>query len=309
MKKRAPAEATPSQVGIWRVRASPMHAVVDLFGDTWVLQILRQISTGEQRFDALVEALGLPRSTLSSRLKLLIAEKVLTSRYALTPRGAEVMGAVFMLDGWNARSGVGAAPAQRPLHVCGEALELQLGCAHCREEVTPRTTRVLDLPGSQAPRRKGLPRYRRRRHVEVKMLTAQDCFGDRWVTLVLGAMFFGVNRFSELVEALEIAPNILSARLQLLQHNRIIEWRTPIEGQSGHYALTAKGRDLFPIVLALLAWGERWLTPAWQRAAGYGLLHRPCADWLQAVVRCAACDADFHLADVRWTPIAHRRAS
>ena len=299
----------PSDPGIWRVRASPMHAVIDRLGDSWLLQILRQIAAGEQRFDALVDALGLPRSTLSARLKLLQREHLLTARYALTERGADVMGAVLMMDGWNARSAVGSPRLQVPIHRCGEPLELRLACASCDGEVSGKTMRVLDLPGSKAPRKRALPRYRRRRHDEVKTLTAQDCFGDRWVALVLGSMFFGLNRFSDLVEALEIAPNVLSARLQLLQHNRIVEWRGATETGAEHYALTAKGRDLLPVVLGLLAWGERWLTPGWETGAGYGLLHRPCASWLRAVVRCAGCDADFQLADVRWAPAAHRRAS
>lgn len=304
MKDRLSLSVTlsPGGEGIWRVRSSPMHAVIDLLGDPYALRILRQIATGEQRFDKLIDALDLPRSTLSSRLKWLVTDKILTSKYGLTTRGQDVIGAVLMLDHWNAQYGVGPKETMVAVHSCGSPLEIALGCSTCDADVNLRTTRVLDLPGFNVRPRK-LPAYRRRRHDEVKTLSAQHCFGDRWVALVLGAMFFGIKRFSDFTEALDIAPNVLSSRLQLLEQNRIIE------RHHTDYVLSPKGRDLFPLVLALLSWGERWLKPNWEKSAGYGQLHRPCGDWLRAQTRCASCNAPFSLHDVRWIPSAARRAS
>ncbi len=291
-----------SESGVWRVRVSPMLPVIDLLGDSYALRILRHIATGERRFDALVEAIDLPRSTLSSRLKHLTAHHILTASYQLTARGRDAIGAVLMLDQWNATHQVGGPVHLRPEHRCGAPLELVLGCASCAEPVRGPAVKVLDLPGV-VHRPNALPPYRRRRHDEVEGLSAHDCFGDRWVALLLGALFLGLRRFSEIAEALEIAANVLSTRLAILQKNHIIELHQPDDAGRGHYALTPKGRELFPLALAFQAWGERWLTPGWEARAGYGLLHRPCSSWLRSTLTCASCHRPFSLDDVSWNAV------
>lgn len=292
--------APVTESGVWRVKGSPMLGVIDLLGDSYALRILRHIATGERRFDALVEAIDLPRSTLSSRLKHLTSNQILTSSYELTERGRDTIGAVLMLDQWNAAHQVGRPVHLRAVHRCDAPLELLLSCATCAEPARGPTVKVLDLPGMETQRPTTLPPYRRRRHDEVEVLSAHDCFGDRWVALVLGALFLGLRRFSEIADALEIAANVLSARLAILQRNHIIELLQPDSSGRGHYALTHKGRELYPLAMALQSWGERWLTPHWQLHAGYGLLHRPCSSWLRSTLVCTSCRQLFSLDDVRW---------
>ncbi|GAA0584088.1 helix-turn-helix domain-containing protein [Paractinoplanes ferrugineus] len=84
-----------------------------------------------------------------------------------------------------------------------------------------------------------------------------EIVGERWSLLIVrNAMFAGMTRFTEFQRSLGIAPNILTKRLTEFVEAGLFEQRPgPV------YALTAKGRELQPIILALTAWGDRWAAP------------------------------------------------
>lgn len=82
--------------------------------------------------------------------------------------------------------------------------------------------------------------------------------GDWWTLLIVREAFFGTRRFGEFQSHLGIAPNVLSARLHgLVQHGILRAMAESENGRVLDYRLTDKGRDLFPIVIALLQWGDR----------------------------------------------------
>lgn len=82
--------------------------------------------------------------------------------------------------------------------------------------------------------------------------------GDWWTLLIVREALSGTRRFGEFQSRLGIAPNVLTARLQALVQNGILQAVTESEnGRVLDYRLTDKGRDLFPIVVALLQWGDR----------------------------------------------------
>jgi DNA-binding HxlR family transcriptional regulator len=87
-----------------------------------------------------------------------------------------------------------------------------------------------------------------------------DLIGEGWTILILREAFFGSRRFEDFQKHLGIARNILTTRLHKLCDSGILE-RTPIkEGAKRHeYKLTPMGRDLYPIMIALTQWGDRWL--------------------------------------------------
>jgi DNA-binding HxlR family transcriptional regulator len=88
--------------------------------------------------------------------------------------------------------------------------------------------------------------------------------GERWAILILREAFYGCTRFEEFERNLGIAPNILAARLRGLVADGVLD-KMPLEESDGRrhaYCLTAKGRDVFPIYLALKRWGDRWAAPA-----------------------------------------------
>jgi DNA-binding HxlR family transcriptional regulator len=80
--------------------------------------------------------------------------------------------------------------------------------------------------------------------------------GERWAMLVLREAFYGATRFDAFERNLGIAPNILAARLRELTAHGLLE-----KHPDGAYRLTEKGRDAFPVFLALKRWGEAWMGP------------------------------------------------
>lgn len=84
---------------------------------------------------------------------------------------------------------------------------------------------------------------------------AMAVLGERWTILVLREAFAGTTRFDAFERNLGIAPNILSARLAALVGHGVLE-RVP-EGGRHAYRLTPRGRDAFPLYLAIRDWGAR----------------------------------------------------
>ena len=95
--------------------------------------------------------------------------------------------------------------------------------------------------------------------------------GERWALLVLRDLFLGRRRFDEIQDSLGVATNVLSQRLATLIEEGIVERRRYSEHpERFEYRLTEKGRDLQPVLLALLAWGDRYTAGAtgrrWRRS-------------------------------------------
>lgn len=88
---------------------------------------------------------------------------------------------------------------------------------------------------------------------------AMAILGERWTILILREAFAGTTRFDGFERNLGIAPNILSARLAALVEHGLLE-RVPAEGGRHAYALTPRGRDAFPLYLAIRDWGARHLS-------------------------------------------------
>ena len=87
---------------------------------------------------------------------------------------------------------------------------------------------------------------------------ALQVVGDPWTLLILRDAFFGVRRFDDWQARLGVARNVLASRLKSLVEAGVLETRL----YSAHpprkdYVLTAKGRDLMPVIVALKAWGDR----------------------------------------------------
>lgn len=92
---------------------------------------------------------------------------------------------------------------------------------------------------------------------------ALEVLGDRWTLLLIREVVFGTRRFDEFASHLGIARNVLAARLHALIGAGILV-QAPVRDDALRmaYHLTEKGRDLLPVLIALLQWGDRWLqTP------------------------------------------------
>ncbi len=83
--------------------------------------------------------------------------------------------------------------------------------------------------------------------------------GDRWTLLIIRDLLRGMSRYSEFAGGPEGVPtNILAERLQRLEDAGVIS-RTPYQSNPPRYAyaLTAKGRDLAPVLATVGGWGLR----------------------------------------------------
>src|SRR6202022_333838 len=87
-----------------------------------------------------------------------------------------------------------------------------------------------------------------------------DTIGEWGSLLIVRDALSGIRRFSDFQKSLGLAKNILSARLRKLVACGIMD-RGPASGGSAYreYALTQKGRELFPVIVALRQWGESYL--------------------------------------------------
>lgn len=90
-----------------------------------------------------------------------------------------------------------------------------------------------------------------------------DLIGDRWSLLIIREAFFGTHRFGDFQKHLGVSRNVLTDRLARLVRAGVLE-QQPLHRQTvrNGYRLGAAGRDLVPVLIALLQWGDRWLQSA-----------------------------------------------
>ena len=91
---------------------------------------------------------------------------------------------------------------------------------------------------------------------------ALESVGDWWSILILRDAFQGLSKFDEFEKNLGISANILARRLKHLTAEGLFE-RRPYNDHPPRfeYVLTGKGRDFYPVAIALFAWGNRNLAP------------------------------------------------
>ena len=105
--------------------------------------------------------------------------------------------------------------------------------------------------------------YRKRfDEMDCSIARALDEVGEWWTLLIVRECTQGSRRFDEFQSGLGIARNVLTARLERLIGLDILE-RFPIAERANTfgYRLTSKGADLYPVLVALMQWGDRWLRP------------------------------------------------
>jgi DNA-binding HxlR family transcriptional regulator len=86
---------------------------------------------------------------------------------------------------------------------------------------------------------------------------ALDAIGDWWSLLIVRDAFDGARRFSEFQKGLGVSKGILAERLRALVTRGVLQMASASDGSAyREYVLTERGRDLFPIVVALRQWGE-----------------------------------------------------
>ncbi|WP_084780831.1 winged helix-turn-helix transcriptional regulator [Planobispora rosea] len=112
--------------------------------------------------------------------------------------------------------------------------------------------------------------------------------GEKWTFLVLREAFSGVRRFADMQAATRAPRQVLSARLARLVEEgllRKVPYREPGQRQRDEYRLTQAGLDLYPIMVALMHWGDRYLSEP--DGPPVLLTHRGCGALVEQHFRCA----------------------
>jgi DNA-binding HxlR family transcriptional regulator len=88
---------------------------------------------------------------------------------------------------------------------------------------------------------------------------ALEILGERWSLLTVREIGYGVHRFSQIAAFTGASRDLLADRLRKLEGAGIVERRQYSEHPPRHeYHLTEAGRELFPVMLALREWGDKW---------------------------------------------------
>jgi len=121
--------------------------------------------------------------------------------------------------------------------------------------------------------------------------------GDRWTLLVLRDAFLGARRF-EHFRAVGLTRHRLADRLKRLVGAGVLE-RVPYQDRPPRfeYRLTDKGRDLYPVIVSLTRWGDRWM--AGPDGPPVELVHRECGHTVMPELACPRCTRPVTARDMR----------
>jgi len=118
---------------------------------------------------------------------------------------------------------------------------------------------------------------------------AMEILGEKWTFLVLRELFMGIRRFDDLRVRTAIPRQVLTNRLARLVDTGLLRrepYQEPGARVREEYRLTQKGLDLYPVIIAIKEWGDRYLADP----EGPPLLieHRECGALVHAELRCEA---------------------
>ncbi|MFT4656703.1 MAG: DNA-binding HxlR family transcriptional regulator [Ilumatobacter sp.] len=127
-----------------------------------------------------------------------------------------------------------------------------------------------------------------------------DVLGDRWTILILRDAFRGVRRFDDFRKDLSIARPVLTDRLKRLVERGVLVRHLYCERPPRYeYRLTQMGMALSPTLVALMRWGDAWLS---EGDAPTVLVHTTCGHPLDQQFVCWNCDETFTQYDIASRP-------
>ena len=138
-------------------------------------------------------------------------------------------------------------------------------------------------------------------HMNCSIARTLDVIGDAWTPLILRDIAFGITRFDAIQRDLGISRKVLSERLASLVEHGVLQ-RVPYQEKPVRYDYyaTEKGADLASVLLAMQAWGDRWLFDV--GAAPVVIRHETCGAVMSPVAMCPECGEKLEFADITPMP-------
>ncbi len=138
-------------------------------------------------------------------------------------------------------------------------------------------------------------------NVPCSVARATSVVGERWTLLVLRDCFMGVRRFEDFERRLGIARPVLSQRLKKLVEEGVLN-RVRYEERPARYEyrLTPKGRDLYPVLMGLTAWGDKYM--AGEDGPPVVTRHKGCGHQVTPQIICPDCGEPVSANDMEAEP-------
>lgn len=297
-------------------RACSVQRTVNILSDAWGFLILREAFFGVQSFEGFRASLDIPRATLSDRLAKLTARGIFRKaassaggkrkEYVLTAMGLDLYPSFIALMQFGDRWLTDGNPPLTLIHAeCEQVSRPVVACSECHEQITVRDVDYRDGPGAGRDLVKE-GRGTRRFSDEAKFLLgrpssvarALQVIGDRWSFMTMREAFFGSKRYEQMKRNMNIAPNILTDRLNRFVESGLFERRLYQSNPPRHeYVMTPMGRDLYGPFLAMLAWGDRWLSDGQPPLL---LTHKACGREFTPSVLCNCCRGQIDVFNMRY---------
>ena len=122
--------------------------------------------------------------------------------------------------------------------------------------------------------------------------------GDRWSMMILRDAFLGTRRFEDFHRQLGVSRHRLSDRLNKLVENDVLEKKAYQERPLRYeYRLTEKGIDLYQVMIAMVQWGDKWLSDDTGTPIEY--VHKACGHKIKPQMACTECGEFIEARDVQ----------
>ncbi|MBY4598164.1 winged helix-turn-helix transcriptional regulator [Ottowia caeni] len=283
--------------------------VADVLCDRWTLLILLSAHAGDTCFSDFRDRWGISNRMLSSRLKALESQglmvKMVYSRrpirhsYHLTPKGTALFDVLICMINWEASADGGKSDQLVRIEHLGcshGAIHPSIHCSACNEPVTAsnvdftiNNSAQQELPQWGTAYRRSEPRSSTGPSTHPHPLEiVLSIYGNKWSNEIVRCAFLRVSTFGEIQRHTGISTNILADRLTRLVDAGIFRQESSkSDGRSSNYKLTARGRGLFSIILAMWAWADRWIEE--RIHAPLRLTHQDCGKTFHVISRCNQC--------------------
>jgi len=301
------------------IASSTLSHGLMVLGDRWTTAVLMGAFTGVQKFEDWQSRLGIPRSTLTDRLKKLVALDLLRQRayqqrpqrfaYHLTQAGLKLYDHVLMIWMWEKRWGSrkGMLPARLTHRPCGHHFVPVLACSACKQK-----TAMNDLQLNLKVNRQLLGAAAHA--VRSSRVSGSDAAGlglglrvDRWSLLIINAVILGCHYFDQLAYVLGIASSVLSRRLSGMVDAGLLLCQPDLnDARRNIYRLTPASRDLFAYLVCFSTWAGR---DHLRQPSSIRPIHKGCGKPFVPQVLCSACADPVKPWDVSFDPPAKALAT